>query len=77
MPLCLVNRSSDHDVIAFSIRSFAANVGIQHRDIYYLFLKHYLKPHGQQNIIQCANMTCMKHVKEENPINPLFNSPGI
>lgn len=76
-PLCLIDWVEVHYTIAFCIRSFAANIRIQHRDIHYLFLKHHQKPRGQESIIQCANMTSVKYVKSGNTINSLFNSQRI
>lgn len=76
-PLCLLDREGFYCTFVFNIGSFSANVWIQHRDIYYPFLKHHQKPHGQQSIMQCANMTSVKCVKSGNTINPLFNSQRI
>ena len=76
-PLCSVDGDGFYCTFVFHIGSFSANVWIQHRDIYYLFLKHHQKPCGQQNIMQCASMTSVKCVKSGNTINPLFNSQRI
>lgn len=75
--LCLVDGDGFYCTFVLNIGSCSANVWIQHRDIYYLFLKHHQKPHGQQSIMQCANMTSVKCVKSGNTINPLFNSQRI
>lgn len=75
--LCLADRDGFYCTFVFNIGSCFSNVWIQHRGIYYLFLKHHQKPHGQQSIMQCANMTSVKCVKSGNTINSLFNSQRI
>lgn len=75
--LCLVDSNRFYYTSVFNIGSFSANVWVGLRDIYYLFPKHHQKPHGQQSIMQCANMTSVKCVKSGNTINPLFNSQRI
>lgn len=73
-PLCSVDGDGFYCTFVFHIGSFSANVWIQHRDIYYLFLKM-IGPKAlwaAEYNAMCQHDKC-KVCQVRNTINPLYS----